>query len=140
MKYLIYLTAVFLILFITFMMIHIIEHYYCVFIKKQVPLVASSKRLRRLIAKEIQSHYPNAKIIIEPGSGFGGMMRYIARKTDKKIVGIENIHWYAFISSILDKCYFNKTHTICCDAFEYFKNSPSRNLVTILQFSISNKA
>ena len=121
--YFIWLCIIFLFIFIIFTTIQFVEYFYCIFVKKQVPLVASCKKLRRFTVNEIQKHYPDSKNIIELGSGFGGLTRYLARKTNKKVTGIENIAWYAFVSKILDIFCFKKNSTVHGDAFEYLEKT-----------------
>lgn len=111
-------------IFDLYLIIIFIEYVYCANIRHQPPLVTSPKKLRKQVICEITSNYPNAKNICELGSGFGGLARMIARKTNANVYALENMPFSAFISKTYDflsRCKNNKT--IYCDAFDYLKKT-----------------
>ena len=96
------------------------EYMYAAHILKQPPLLASNNTLRKLTLEQILTHYSNAKNICEVGSGFGGLARMVAHKTDAKVYALENMPFSAFISKTLDIISFTRNNkTILCDAFKY---------------------
>ena len=126
MTYIIYFIVIALCGYEIFLGIQFIEYSYCVFIKSQAPFVPSAKKSRKITLNEIKKHYPNAKNIIEVGSGFGAFSRQIARDTKANVIGLENMPWCAFVSKILDIFCFKKAKTVFCDAFEYLENTDKK--------------
>lgn len=98
------------------------EYAYCAFIRRQPPFVPSNKYLRRAVAHVINEKYPDAKVVCEIGSGFGGLSRYIARRCACCVVALENMPFSAFVSCVGD-LFCRGVRTIRCDAFEYMKNT-----------------
>lgn len=100
------------------LLIKLIEYLYCAFVLHQPPFVPSNKKLRQLIAREINLHYPNTQRICEIGSGHGGLVRYIARHTRARVYGIENMPW-AILNAKFFGMFCPRAYTIWMDAFEY---------------------
>ena len=123
MIYVMYFFVIALCVFEFFMGLQFIEYCYCIFVKKQAPFVPSAKCSRQITLREIKKLYPDAKNIIEIGSGFGAFAQQIARNTNANVIGLENMPWCAFVSKILDIFCFKKNKTIFCDAFEYFEHT-----------------
>lgn len=105
-----------------FLVLKFIEYIYCAFFHGQPPMVASNKKLRQMVANQINKYYPNAYSVCEIGAGFGGMARYIARHTNATVTGIENMPFSVFVSKFLD--IFSKSKTVWGDAFEYMDKLP----------------
>lgn len=104
--------------------IKIFEYWYCAAIRKQVPFVPSSEKLRIAVVEQINAYFKNAKNIVEVGSGFGGLARYVAKKTNVNVVALENMIFSALVSKFLDLFQRNKkSKTVWIDAFEYLKNT-----------------
>ena len=123
----IYFLMCFLIIIVFFIDVFVVlkffEYVYCANIKKQPPMVASNKTLRKITAGEINKHYPRAKNVCELGSGFGGMARYIARNTQTNVIGIENMIFSVCVSKLCDLFCTSKSKTIFCDVFEYLEKT-----------------
>ena len=96
-----------------------IEYVRCAFFCRQIPFVPSAAVLRRAVASEICRKYPNAKTVCDIGAGYGGLARYIARKTGADVVALENMPWTFFVARVLNFFSRTKVHNIRCDAFEY---------------------
>lgn len=106
-----------------YFIIKILEYSYCIYFKHQIPFVASNKQSRKIIAHTINTIYPNKQTVIEFGSGYGGMARYIARSCNVQVLALENMPFCAMISKIIDTVSWQKkSKTIFCDAFKYCEN------------------
>lgn len=103
-----------------------IEYAWCVLVKHQAPFVASSLGQRRATAKHINEYYKNPKTVVEVGSGYGGLARYIARHTGAKSIGLENMPFCVFVARIFDFFSFGKSKTLFIDAFDYFENNKEK--------------
>lgn len=91
-----------------------------VFIRPQVPFVPSARAMRKMVANDINKYYPDAKFIVEVGSGMGGVLRYIARHTHVcNIVGLENMPFDVIVSRILGIFVGRRVRTIWCDAYDW---------------------
>lgn len=99
--------------------IFLVQQIYCSYFHKQVPLVPSSRNNRKFIIREIKENYKNAKYICEIGSGLGGLSRKIARNTNAKVIGIENMYLNVVVSKIFDFLSMTTSETVLCDAFEF---------------------
>lgn len=118
-----YLLVVFLFLFIVFLMLKFVEYIYCSHFKVQPPMVPANQKSKKLIAEYINEHYKDAKTVFELGSGFGGVARYIARHTNKKVTAIENMYFSYYVSRFLDLFCRAPSKTILYDMFEYLDNN-----------------
>ncbi len=119
-----YLIVVIVFMFDLYLVIKFIEYVYCGAIRHQPPLVSSPKKLRKQVVCEIALNYPDAKNICELGSGFGGLARMIACKTNANVYALENMPFAVFISKACDfllQCKNNKT--IYCDAFNWLEDT-----------------
>lgn len=96
-----------------------IEYLNCVYLRRQVPFVSSSHNLRVAVAKQINDFYPNAKTVVEIGSGHGGLARYIARNTNANVLALENMPFCIFMSRLGDLFCRAKSKTVWCDAFKF---------------------
>ena len=104
---------------------------YCSFIRRQVPFVPSDKILRGAVVHEINSCYKNASRVIEVGSRFGGLARYIARNTNANVVALENMIFSASVSKFLDFITFqkkSKTVWKIMKILDYIKNAKKNRL------------
>ena len=77
--------------------------------------------MRCAVADEILAHYSDVKNIAEIGSGYGGMARYIARRTGAHVIAIENMPFSVFVSKFLGMLGPRCCETDWCDAFEWMK-------------------
>ncbi len=101
-----------------------LEYFICANVRHQPPFVPSVSKLRRTLVKEIKMHYPNAKNIIEAGSGFGGAARYIARHCNCNVDAVENMPFTAFVSTVLDHLFFVlPVRTHWGDVFKYLEHT-----------------
>ena len=74
----------------------------------------------KMVANDINKYYPDAKFIVEVGSGMGGVLRYIARHTHVcNIVGLENMPFDVIVSRILGIFVGRRVRTIWCDAYDW---------------------
>ena len=89
---------------------------------RQPPCVSSEKCERRAVVEQIKSCYPYANNIIEIGCGYGGLARYVARKTDAHVVGVENMPFCVFVARI-GNLFCKKSKTVWVDAFEYLNKT-----------------
>ena len=113
----------FLILIIEiFLIIKAFEYLYCIFIKKQPPLVLSSYYSRKALIDEINNNYKNVKTVLELGSGYGGLAKAIAKKSNKNVIGIENMPISIAVSGIIN-IFDKKVKIIYSDIFEYLENT-----------------
>jgi len=126
--YVLFYVLLFIIILVDiFLAIKFFEYVYCANIRHQPPMVASNNALRRTVIKEIKTHYPHVKNIVEIGSGFGGMARTVARKTHAHVYALENMPFSVFVSKTLDYlslCRNNKT--VWCDAFQYLNDTDKK--------------
>lgn len=120
MKYVLIILTVFMWAFVAYKLIQNIERFRCVFIRRQIPFVPSERALRRETVREILSHYPRAKTVVEIGAGYGGMARTVARKTGAQVYAIENMPFTFFMLRTLNwlTC-ARKCTAIRADAFKY---------------------
>ncbi|MDR1361001.1 MAG: class I SAM-dependent methyltransferase [Rickettsiales bacterium] len=85
----VYLYLVVYIIFDIVLLAYVAEQVICR-IKNIAPEVPSSIRLRDAVSAVIRSEMPDAKTILDIGSGWGGMAKHIAREFPKaKVSGIE---------------------------------------------------
>ncbi len=118
-------------LFIVGFWIWLAEYLWCVLVKHQAPCVTSSGNLKRATVSAIRQFYPNTKRIIEIGSGHGGLARYVARRVDASVVGVENMPFAVMISKIGDWFCLARSKTIWVDAFEYLNKTSEKFDVAI---------
>lgn len=120
----VYVLIVLLILVIPFLFLKQAEYCFCAFVRRQVPFVPSRKKSRVAVVKQINTYYKNAENIVEVGSGFGGLARYVAKNTNANVIALENMLFSATVSKFLDVVSFSRRNkTIWCDAFKYLKNT-----------------
>ncbi len=116
---------------ILFTFLYAIEYLWCVYIKDQVPFVGASRVQKKAVAKYINDNYPNAQNIVECGSGHGGLARYIARKTNTNVIGLENGPFCVFLSRFFSLFCRANFQTINTDMFEYLDNTKNNFDVAI---------
>lgn len=91
-------------------------------IRKLPPPVPSAKRLRNAVVQEIQSEFPNAKTLLDIGSGWGGMTRKISRQfPDIKVTGIELMPT-PYIYSVVAGMFFKNIKYVFGDTFKFLEN------------------
>lgn len=99
-----------------------VEYAYCAVIRGQPPFVPSSKYSRCAVGDVIRNNYPDTKLVCEIGSGFGGLSRYIARKCNCDVIGLENMP-FAAIVSWLGNSFCPSVRTVYSDAFKYLADT-----------------
>lgn len=82
-----------------------IEYSWNVIVSKTPPFVPANCTERAAVVQQINMFYPHVKAVLELGSGYGGLARYIARNTSAHVVGVERMPGAALISWVLDKLY-----------------------------------
>ena len=69
---------------------------------RAAPKIPSSRGLRDAVVKEIQKHYPDAKMVLDIGSCYGGMARMVARVLpNAHVIGVEKMLGAFMVSKIL---------------------------------------
>lgn len=111
--------------------VYVVEYTCCVYLKKQVPFVACALCHKRAVVKQIRQFYPKSKKIVEVGSGFGGLARYVARHTNANVHALENMPVCVFMSKIFDRVWPTKSKTIWCDAFDWLAKKENKYDVAI---------
>ena len=99
-----------------------IEYSWNVIVSKQPPFVPAIDAECAAVANQINVFYPRAKTVLELGSGYGGLARYIARNTNACVIGVERMPATALISWGLDKLCRVKSRTVWGDVFQYLEN------------------
>ena len=118
--------TIFIAFVILFTCLYVIEYIWCVHIKSQVPFVGASRVQQKAVAKYINDNYPNTRNIVECGSGHGCLARYIARKTNTNVIGLENAPFCVFLSRFFSLFSRAKFQTINTDMFEYLDNTKNK--------------
>lgn len=111
-----------------YILVYGVEYLWCVYHKKQIPFVHSSKYLRRVVTDEIRTHFPNATSACDIGAGYGGLARYVARHCKMSVVALENMPFTITIARIKNLITRSRVQIIKCDAFEYLKTSTHFNI------------
>ncbi len=120
-KFILYMCVALVALVDLVLLIKLIEYGWCVLIRHQAPFVPSNRYLRAAVVHELKTYYPHARRILEIGSGYGGLTRYITRHTGAMAVGVENMPMSAFLSTMADwTC--PGARTVWADAFQYMKS------------------
>ena len=126
-EFLLYTILILFFLFYAYFFMKTLEYIYCAFVRKQPPFVPSRKKSRQAVVEQINTYYKNAKNVLEIGSGFGGLARYVAKHTDTNVIALENMPFSAGISKFLD--FFSlskKSKTIQIDAFKFLDNTDEK--------------
>lgn len=103
-----------------------IEYSWNVIVSKKPPFVPAIDTERAAVVQQINLYYPHAKTVLELGSGYGGLARYIARNTNACVIGVERMPATALISWGLDKLYRANSRTVWGDVFQYLENMGGR--------------
>lgn len=103
-----------------------IEYSWNVIVSKKPPFVPAIDTECAAVVQQINLYYPHAKTVLELGSGYGGLARYIARNTSAHVVGVERMPASAFISWVSDKLHRVNSRTVWGDVFQYLKNMGGR--------------
>ena len=106
-----------------YLIFRLVEHWWCLIIKKQIPYMASDKKLRRAVASYIQTYCPNAKSVCEIGAGYGWLARYVGRCCNIPVVALENMPFTFFLAKLFQIFPGGRwVSWVRCDAFDYLKN------------------
>lgn len=108
-----------------------IEYSWNVIVSKKPPFVPAIDTERAAVVQQINLYYPHAKTVLELGSGYGGLARYIARNTSAHVIGVERMPATALISWGLDKLYRANSRTVWGDVFQYLENMGGRADVAV---------
>ena len=103
-----------------------IEYSWNVIVSKTPPFVPANSTERAAVVQQINMFYPHAKTVLELGSGYGGLARYIARNTSAHVVGVERMPGAALISWVLDKLYRVNSRTVWGNIYQYLENMDGR--------------
>ena len=97
-----------------------IDKIICVNIKKQIPFVASNRRMRHALIAEIQKHYSQYKTAVDIGAGDCALARMVARQCNMRVIAIENT-WHSLTLARIKNRIFHakKVELAAADAFEY---------------------
>ena len=98
-----------------------IEYSWNVIVSKTPPFVPANSTERAAVVQQINMFYPHAKTVLELGSGYGGLARYIARHTSAHVVGVERMPGAALISWALDKLYRVNSRTVWGNIYQYLE-------------------
>lgn len=93
-------------------------------IRHSAPVFPSSRKLRKIVAREIRKNYKNSKSILDIGSGFGGLARKIAHENPQHhVYAVEQIFLLVVISQLLNIFSRRKVKFFHVDVFEFIKKS-----------------
>ena len=117
--------ALIIVLFVAelFYLITLIQRVISVHILHKVPIVSSTRCLRRAVVRAINQHYPDARTAYEIGSGYGGLARKMARRCGLNVTALEYMPVCAWVSHMLDRITFANSKTVRCDAFKYLETA-----------------
>lgn len=125
-KVLIYVLVVIVACITVYCGVQFIEYSWNVIVSKTPPFVPANSIERAAVAQQINMFYPCAKTVLELGSGYGGLARYIARNTSAHVVGVERMPGAALISWVLDKLYRVNSRTVWGNIYQYLENMHGR--------------
>ncbi len=98
-----------------------LDYLWCVLVLHQISFVPSNTLLRNAVVNEILKK-GDVKSVCEIGGGYGGVVRYIARKCNADVVSLENMIFTCFIAKIASILPGgSKVQNIRVDAFKYLK-------------------
>lgn len=118
------LIYIFIVLFFVLFAVSI-EHAIC-FIRKHAPSIPSGNKVRKTIVNHIFNECPDAKTIVDIGSGWGGMARTVAKhKPSVRIIGLEFMPMPYIFASLRNLCRKN-IKFVFGDAFKYLKNTDKK--------------
>ena len=116
--FLVYLYLVVFILFDLFLFVLGFE-IFITNIKGRAPEIPSTIKQRMAVVKQIHKFAPNAKTIIDIGSGWGTMVRTVAKKNKHaKVIGVE-IMPLPYIYSLIRSVFVRNAKFVRADAFKY---------------------
>ena len=121
--YVLYILLIFVFVLDLYLAFKFFEYLYCTHILKQPPMVASNYLLRQALVDYINTYHKNVKNICDIGSGFGGLVRLLAEKTNANVYGLENMPFSVLISRIYGWFYRTNSKIIWCDAFDWLDKS-----------------
>lgn len=125
MNFLIY---VYLFLFIIFDIVVIfvsIEQMISIFMNR-APSISAGPKSRQAVIDEITKNFPNAKTIIDIGSGWGTMARAVAKKIPSaKVTGVE-IMLAPFVFSFISSAFKKNVKFVFGNAFKYLKEKNNK--------------
>ncbi|MBN1325349.1 MAG: hypothetical protein JW974_03985 [Alphaproteobacteria bacterium] len=125
MNFLIYILLILFIIFdvvIIFISIEQMIH----IIMNHAPSISAGLKSRQAIIDEIIKDFPNAKTIIDIGSGWGTMVNAVAKKNPNiKATGVE-IMLAPFLFSYISALFKKNVKFVFGDAFKYLKNTNNK--------------
>ena len=125
MIFLVYLYLIVFIIFDIFILAVGIEQLLCAF-RKIAPKVPSGRQLRVAVAEQIAIEMPDVKSIIDVGSGWGTMVRTVAKKfPNAKVYGIEFMP-SAYVYSVVRGLFVWNAKLIFGNAFKYLEQTDKK--------------
>ena len=109
-----------------------IEYSWNVIVSKTPPFVPANSTERAAVVQQINMFYPHAKTVLELGSGYGELARYIAQNTSAHVVGVEKMPGAALISWVLDKLYRVNSRTVWGNIYQYLENMNGRADIAVM--------
>lgn len=110
-----------------YLIFRLVEYWWCPIVKKQIPYVASDKKLRRAVAWYIQNHCPKAKTVCEIGAGYGWLARYVGRCCNVSVVALENMPFTYMLAKVFQIFPGGRwVSWVWCDAFDYLKKNKQK--------------
>ncbi len=105
-----------------YLLFRTVEHWWCLILKKQIPYMASDKKLRVAVANYISECCTGAKNVCEIGAGYGWLARHVAKKCGVSVQALENMPFTFGLAKILQLLSGpNSVQWVRCDAFNYLK-------------------
>lgn len=136
--FLAYLYIVFVIIFSLAVFVFGVESIIAVY-HRQSPPLPSSSRLRSVITDQLKN-YPSAQTIIDVGSGWGTMVRRIARNyPTKNVYGIEKM-FLPYFYSVVRNVFLRNAKFYRCDAFDKISSENKRYDIGITYLQLNQMA
>ena len=106
-----------------YLLFRVVEHWWCLILKKQIPYMASDKKLRNAVVQYIKKSCLKKPSVCEIGAGYGWLARCVAKKCGASVVALENMPFTFWVAKILQALSGNKSvQWVRCDAFRFLGN------------------
>lgn len=124
-NFLVWLMLILIALVELFLLFSLGEHICSLRFRHQYPSVSCCRGHGREIINLITTYYPNAKIAVDIGAGYGRLARAMSHVRGIKVIAIENM-WFSFYIMRILNFFFcaRNVSAVYADAFQYIKNSP----------------
>jgi len=125
MNFLVYFYIIFLLVFNIIIWLIAAEQVFCI-LRNIAPSISAGPKSRNAVIKQIQQEFPNAKTILDIGSGWGTLACNIAKKfPDAKVSGIE-IMYAPFVFSAIRSWFYKNVKFVRTDAFKYLNKTSDK--------------